>query len=76
MCCGGVVLSTATSYTIEKLCRLFATHGLPEMIVPDNGTCFTSEEFKEFTRQNSIRHLTSEPYHPATNGLAERAVQT
>ena len=71
-----VVPSTATSYTIDKLRRIFATHGLPETIVSNNGTCFTSEEFKEFTRRNGIRHLTSAPYHPATNGLAERAVQT
>ena len=55
---------------------MFATHGLPAMIVSDNGTAFTSGEFQAFVKQNGIRHITSAPYHPASNGLAERAVQT
>ena len=50
-------------------------HGIPELILSDNGTAFTSDEFKEFVRKNGIRHRTSAPYHPATNGLTERAVQ-
>ena len=53
----------------------FATHGLPEMLVTDNGSAFTSQEFTDFLRKNGIRHVTSAT-HPATNGLAERAVQT
>ena len=70
-------MSAATSQsTIERLRSVFATHGLPEVLVSDNGTPFTSAEFATFTRANGIKHLTSAPYHPASNGLAERGVQT
>ena len=41
-----------------------------------NGSVFTSSEFEEFLQRHGIRHVTSSPYHPATNGLAEKAVQT
>nr|XP_006813698.1 PREDICTED: uncharacterized protein K02A2.6-like [Saccoglossus kowalevskii] len=71
------VMPTATSTaTINKLYQTFATHGLPHVIVSDNGTCFTSEEFRSFCKTNGIKHITTAPYHPASNGLAERAVQT
>ena len=67
--------STSTS-TIGKLRQTFATHGLPCSIVSDNGTAFTSQEFKLFCDVNGIKHICSSPYHTASNGLAERAVQT
>ena len=70
------VSSTTSSSTIEVLRDLFARFGIPEQIVSDNGAQFVSEEFQAFARSNGIRHLTSAPYHPAANGLAERAVQT
>ena len=70
------VPSTSSSYTIEALRRMFATHGLPQIIVSDNGTAFTSQEFKTFIKNNGIQHVTTAPYHPASNGMAERAVQT
>ena len=35
-----------------------------------------SGEFKHFTEMNGIRHVTGAPYHPSTNGLAERMVQS
>ena len=50
--------------------------GIPEQIVSDNGAQFVSEEFQAFIKSNGIRYITSAPYHPASNGLAERAVQT
>ena len=70
------VPSTSAQYTIQKLRILFATPGIPEIIVSDNGTGFISSEFQAFIKRNGIRHVTSAPYHPASNGLAERAVQT
>ena len=36
---------------------------------------FYSAEFESFLRDNGIQHLTTAPYHPASNDLAERAVQ-
>ena len=70
-------MHTATSRaTIQQLQALFAQFGLPQMIVTDNGPCFSSEEFTLFLKNNCILHLKSAPYHPSTNGLAERAVQT
>ena len=68
--------STTSSSTIEVLRDLFARFGIPEQIVSDNGAQFVSEDFQAFVKSNGIRHITSAPYHPATNGLAERAVQT
>ena len=41
------------------------------MLVSYNARVFTSEEFKEFLKQSGIYHVTSAPYHPSTNGLAE-----
>ena len=68
--------NTTSNATIQKLRAIFATHGLPEVLVSDNASCFTSAEFKEFVAKNGIHHITSAPYHQASNGLAERAVQT
>ena len=70
------VSSATFSVTIEQLRSIFSTHGLPEVLVTDNGTSFTSVEFQEFMKNNGINHVKSAPYHPDSNGLAERAVQT
>ena len=68
--------SATSSEVTEKLRATFASHGLPEFVVSDNGSNFVSSEFKSFLRKNGIKHITSAPYHPSSNGLVDRAVQT
>ena len=70
------VASTSAECVIPKLRILFATHGLPDLLVSDNATAFTSELFQTFCANNYIRHITVAPGHPSSNGLVERAVQT
>ena len=66
---------TSSSAITEELRALFAKFGLPKSVVTDNGMGFVSQGFETFLKNNGIGHTTSAPYHPAFNGLAERAVQ-
>ena len=68
--------STDSNKTVEVLRSLFARYGLPNTIVTDNGTQFTSSIFESFCRNNGILHKRCAPYHPSTNGEAERFVQS
>ena len=68
--------STTAAQTILTLRRLFARYGLPSQVVSDNGPQFVSEEFAHFLSSNSIKHSRCSPYHPSSNGEAERFVRT
>ena len=71
-----ICMPSATSdVVIQELRTPFAQFGLPETIVTNNGLCLVSEEFEIFLKENKIMHIMSTPYHPSTNGLAERTVQ-
>ena len=68
--------TTTSTKTIEVLRSIFSRNGIPAQIVSDNGSQFSSDEFATFMKRNGIKHFKSAPYHPATNGLAERFIQT
>ena len=68
--------STTTEKTIDILHTWFARFGLVYEIVSDNGPQFTSESFQQFCTKYGIRHIRSSVYHSATNGLAERLIQS
>ncbi|XP_060114727.1 uncharacterized protein K02A2.6-like, partial [Heteronotia binoei] len=70
------VASTSSAAAIRALRRVLCTHGIPDTLVSDNGAAFTSGEFQAFLQRYLIRHIRSAPFHPATNGQAERMVRT
>lgn len=70
------VPSTNSQGVIQALRKLFATFGVPDEVVSDNGTGFKSQEIRQFYEVNGIKDYHVAPYHPSSNGQAERMVQT
>lgn len=71
-----IMPNMSSTMLIKTLREIFAEQGLPDTVVSDNGSSFVSEEFKQFLSANGIKQVLVPPYHPASNGQAERTVQT
>ncbi|XP_063545753.1 uncharacterized protein K02A2.6-like [Cydia strobilella] len=67
--------TTTSTATIDKLYEFMSRFGIPLTLVTDNGTAFCSQEFQSFCILNGIKHVTSPPYHAASNGQAESYVK-
>ena len=65
-----------SSEVIRHFKSILARHGIPEVLVSHNGPQHTASEFKAFTSDYGIHHITSSPGHASGNGEAERAVRT
>ena len=59
----------------DHLIDLFSIEGYPDEIVSDNGPPFQSKEFAKFLSSLGIRHTTSSPGYPHSNGFIERHIQ-
>ena len=68
--------SSTAQATVQQLRKIFATRGLPQMIISDNGLQFVLEEFKQFCSSRDTQHNTIAPYHPCSNGEVEQLVET
>lgn len=72
-----VTSSSTSTATIGILDELFATYGVPTTVVSDNGRQFISDEFETFLKMSGVKyHKLTAPYHPSTNGQAEKCVGT
>ncbi len=78
--CYGVFDSATTENTIKVLKEGFAEYGIPDEILTDHGTQFVASKtrekakhrFKEFLKENEVRHILARINHPQTNGKIER----
>ena len=59
----------------DHLIDLFSIEGYPDKIVSDNGPPFQSKEFAKFLSSLGIKHTTSSPGYPRSNGFIERHIQ-
>lgn len=56
--------------------RSFATHGIPEKIIHDNGAPYNSRAWKEFAKASGFIAQGCTPEHPQANGLAEEMMSS
>ena len=49
-----------------------AAHGMPEVVISDRGTTYTSKFWQLLTAQLGIKHKCSTAFHPQTDGQTER----
>lgn len=65
----------SSTQVVTRLKSIFSRHGIPQVFMSDNGPPYNSQEFSRFCQLWGIKHTTSSPYLPRSNGLAERSVQ-
>lgn len=61
---------------IRELTRYFCNHGMPKTILTDNGSNYTSSQFKEWLELLGVEHRKTSIYHPSSNGLLENKHKT
>ena len=69
------ITSQNSTAVIKAMKHIFSRQGKPDILYSDNGPCYSSEEFKKFTKSWEFEHRTSSPRYPQSNGLAEKYVQ-
>ena len=68
--------STRTKCVVDAMRSQFARHGVPELVMSDNGPQFSCREFREFAQRWDVEHVTSSPRYHQSNGQFERAIGT
>ncbi|UYV67847.1 hypothetical protein LAZ67_5002219 [Cordylochernes scorpioides] len=70
------VRNTSTQNVLKVMKSFVNDFGLPDKIISERGSCFTSRQFEEFCRGNGIHHTLNSTKHPQGNGMVERVNRT
>ena len=55
--------NTTSSCIIKCMKRCFSSHGIPQKVVSDNASYYTSQQFKQFVKDWDFKQVFSSPYH-------------
>ncbi len=67
----------SASWAVELAVTQFAEVGIRiERMLTDNGASYRSHAYRDALERFEIRHKRTRPFHPQTNGKAERFIQT
>ncbi|RXN12172.1 Transposon Ty3-G Gag-Pol poly [Labeo rohita] len=69
-----LLLNMSSKCVITHAKSIFARHDIPQTVVSDNGPCFSSKEWQDFSVQYDLKHVTSSPENAQLNGKAEKGV--
>jgi transposase InsO family protein len=77
--CVQVPLFTVGAHVTAELVAAVLREACPpelQFLITDNGAQFIAQAFTDFAREAGFVHVRIAPYHPCTNGIAERFVRT
>ena len=63
--------STTAQQVASQMKLIFSEYGWPKTIVSYNGHCYSAKTFTRLMRDYIVNHITSSPYYPQSNSLAE-----
>ena len=64
--------SIDAAHVAKEIIKVFVRVGVPEEILTDQGSNFTSQLLAKLYRLLHIHSICTSPYHPQTDGLVER----
>lgn len=70
------VTKITTRNTLKEIQNWCEEHGVMSKLVSDSGPQFRAKEIRDWCRRKHVRQILSAPYHPESNGLIERTIQS